>query len=194
MEGKWTQKIYHSEYRDQGTQFTDLRYVMYWEVIHICYMYFLKGWIFQYLLVMMIPSSAVFSGCNVLLNATRGTIAVAVSEVLPRKSTPGFETLHVLRGMCGNGREWTSFHGFMARFERSCDISIILSDGRLSSSPPPTDPLARFFLFILSLISLVITTFWFSAFSVRTCFRYFSVLMTISRPITKKIFLWTYQV
>jgi hypothetical protein len=48
------------------------------------------------------------------------------------------------------------------------------------------DSLARFFLFILSLFPLVIITFCLSAFSARTSFRYFSVLITISRPTTKK--------
>jgi hypothetical protein len=78
---------------------------------------------------MMFPPSEVFCGCNVLLNATGGTIAVTISELLSRKSTPGVETLDIVRETWGNGKEWTSFHGFMARFERPCDISIILSEG-----------------------------------------------------------------
>jgi hypothetical protein len=137
---------------------------------------------------MMLCSSEVFWGCYVLLNATGGTIALSFSEVLSRKSTPGVETLDVLRETCGNGREWTSFLWFYGALRAAMRHLYHLIRWLIEFyRPPHTDSLARFCLFILSLFSFVIITFWFSAFSVRTCFRYFSVLIMISRPTTKKV-------
>jgi hypothetical protein len=143
------------------TQFTDSSEVMaviyeYWDsYAHLLQeQNLLKASVLQYLLVMMFRSSEVFCGCNILLNATRGTTAASFSEVLSRKSTPGVETLNVLKEdvLYWKGMDLL----FMVLWCFSSDIYIILLDAWWSY---PHNFLPPFFLFILPLLTLVIITF-----------------------------------
>jgi hypothetical protein len=124
----------------------------------------LNGWYLYYLLVTMLCSAEVLCGCNVLLNVSRGTVAVSLSELLSRISTPGVETLET----CCNGKEWTHFSWFYGAIRAVMGYLNHLIRWVLELSPH-LDSLALSVLFTLSPLSLVIIAFWLSAVSTRTC-------------------------